>query len=54
MRWLILGIIAGLATAGLVAWLTVPPPPQAQEQRFLQWETCVLNDQPHCGPQPVP
>jgi hypothetical protein len=30
------------------------PSGSPQETRFLQWETCVLNDGPHCGPQPVP
>lgn len=24
------------------------------QQRFLVWETCVLNGGQHCGPQPVP
>lgn len=46
-------LVTGLIWVALATWhprhATDP-----QEQRFLQWETCVLNDGQHCGPQPVP
>ena len=56
MRWIVtlLAITAAALAIALIATLAGRQAGDPGQQRFLQWETCVLNDGARCGPQPIP
>lgn len=57
VRWITIGVLTGLAAVAITTWIlrTQAADQAAQrEQAWLRWETCVLNNQPRCGPMPQP
>lgn len=54
IRWILAGVIIGLAAVTLARLAGWPAPAAPGPDPFLRWETCVLNDRPHCGPMPQP
>lgn len=54
VRWIIIGVAIGVAAVAIARLLGWPPPASPGPDPFLRWETCTLNNQPHCGPMPQP